>query len=74
MPPLTNALIAETTIPEQRGTGFGMLSFCSSLASMLGPLIVGYARDASGSMFIPFFIAGMFAAGGAVNTFLLKTR
>lgn len=74
MPPLTNALIAETSTPEQRGTGFGMLSFCVSLASMLGPLIVGYARDVSGSMFIPFVVAGMFAAGGAVNTFLLKTR
>jgi DHA1 family multidrug resistance protein-like MFS transporter len=55
--PTTNALIAETTPPEERGSVYGLLQATTSAGGLVGPLGAS-AIAAATSLRVPFFITG----------------
>ena len=56
--PTTNALIAEITPPEERGSVFGLLSASTSAGGLIGPLGAS-ALAAATSLRVPFFLTGV---------------
>jgi MFS transporter, DHA1 family, multidrug resistance protein len=60
--PTTNALIAEITPPEERGSVFGLLSASTSAGGLIGPLGAS-ALAAATSLRVPFFLTGLMLLG-----------
>jgi DHA1 family multidrug resistance protein-like MFS transporter len=56
--PTTNALIAEITPPEQRGSVFGLLSASTSAGGLIGPLGASVLAAVT-SLRVPFFLTGI---------------
>jgi DHA1 family multidrug resistance protein-like MFS transporter len=56
--PTTNALIAEITPPEQRGSVFGLLSASTSAGGLIGPLAASTLAAVT-SLRVPFFLTGI---------------
>ncbi len=56
--PTTNALIAEITPEEERGSVFGLLSASTSAGGLIGPLGAS-ALAAATSLRVPFFLTGL---------------
>jgi len=56
--PTTNALIAEITPPEERGSVFGLLSASTAAGGLIGPLGAS-ALAAVTSLRVPFFLTGL---------------
>jgi MFS family permease len=74
MPVCSYALVAEVLGPAKAGAGFGILSFCGSMSSILGSPITGYVWDITGSLLNTFSFIVVFSAAGAIVAALLKTR
>ncbi len=55
--PAQEALVADLTGTEARGTGYGLYQFASSVGLVLGPLVGGWLYDARGQAF-PFYLGG----------------
>jgi MFS transporter, DHA1 family, multidrug resistance protein len=60
--PTTNALIAEITPPEERGSVFGLLSASTSAGGLIGPLGASTLAAAT-SLRVPFFLTGLMLLG-----------
>jgi DHA1 family multidrug resistance protein-like MFS transporter len=60
--PTTNALIAEITPPEERGSVFGLLSASTSAGGLIGPLGASVLAAAT-SLRVPFFLTGLMLLG-----------
>jgi DHA1 family multidrug resistance protein-like MFS transporter len=56
--PTTNALIAEITPPEERGSVFGLLSASTSAGGLIGPLGASVLAAVT-SLRVPFFLTGI---------------
>jgi len=56
--PTTNALIAEITPPEERGSVFGLLSASTSAGGLIGPLGASTLAAVT-SLRVPFFLTGL---------------
>ncbi len=56
--PTTNALIAEITPPEERGSVFGLLSASTAAGGLIGPLGAS-ALAAATNLRVPFFLTGL---------------
>jgi MFS family permease len=73
--PNLTAAIADVLTANQRGLGFALFTFLSSLGGALGPLMVGLASDISGSLTTAFYflivpsIIGSFVVLAARTTF-----
>ncbi len=60
--PTTNALIAEITPPEERGSVCGLLSASTSAGGLIGPLGASVLAAAT-SLRVPFFLTGLMLLG-----------
>jgi MFS family permease len=58
-------MVADTTKPSLRGSGFGLFSLCTGLALLAGSVVAGVLWDAMGPR-TTFFSAGAFAAASAL--------
>ena len=63
--PAQEALVADLTGRETRGTGYGLYSFASSLGATFGPLLGGWLYDAAGHA-VPFYLNGIVLLVGAI--------
>jgi predicted MFS family arabinose efflux permease len=62
------ALPAEIVRPERQGMAFGIMSGCLNVGVLLGPLLVGLARDRTGSYEVGFALMAGFSALAALTT------
>ena len=65
--PAQEALVADLTGQERRGTAYGLYTFAASLGAVVGPLIGGWLYDAQGHA-VPFYVN---AAGLALSAVLI---
>jgi MFS family permease len=56
--PPQKALISDLTQGTQRGTGYGLYTFATSLGAAVGPLLGGWLYEVTGHS-IPFFLTGI---------------
>jgi DHA1 family multidrug resistance protein-like MFS transporter len=68
--PSQEALVADLTGSEVRGTGYGLYTFASSLGATLGPLLGGWLYDAAGHA-APFYLNGIVLLVSAVWVLML---
>lgn len=54
--PNLTAAIADVLTANQRGLGFALFTFLSSIGGALGPLLVGLASDLTGSLTTAFYV------------------
>jgi len=68
--PAQEALVADLTGGEERGTGYGLYTFAASLGAVVGPLLGGWLYDNSGHV-TPFYVNGVVLLAAAVLAVLL---
>ena len=66
------ALPPEVTSPERLGLGFGIMSTCLNLGTVLGPSTVGLVRDVTGSYQASYTLMGGFAFLIALTMIILS--
>lgn len=71
--PAQEALVADLTGRETRGTGYGLYSFASSLGATFGPLLGGWLYD-SVDRAAPFYLNGVVLLIGAIWVLALLSR
>jgi MFS family permease len=71
--PAQEALVADLTGRETRGTAYGLYSFASSLGATFGPLLGGWLYDAVGHA-APFYLNGVVLFIGAIWVLALLSR
>ena len=75
IPPAAVFSLAGELLPERvTGLGFGIMSACHNGGILLGPLIAGSLRDATGNYFWSFMAMATFSALGMILMLLLKSR
>jgi DHA1 family multidrug resistance protein-like MFS transporter len=68
--PAQEALVADLTGSEARGTGYGLYTFAASLGATFGPLLGGWLYDAAGHA-APFYLNGIVLLASAVWVLIL---
>jgi DHA1 family multidrug resistance protein-like MFS transporter len=71
--PAQEALVADLTGRETRGTAYGLYSFASSLGATFGPLVGGWLYDAVGHA-VPFYLNGLVLLFGAIWVLALLSK
>ena len=71
--PAQEALVADLTARETRGTAYGLYSFASSLGATFGPLVGGWLYDAAGHA-VPFYLNGVVLFLGAMWVLALLSK
>jgi len=71
--PAQEALVADLTARETRGTAYGLYSFASSLGATFGPLVGGWLYDAVGHA-VPFYLNGVVLFLGAIWVLALLSK
>jgi DHA1 family multidrug resistance protein-like MFS transporter len=71
--PAQEALVADLTARETRGTAYGLYSFASSLGATFGPLVGGWLYDAVGHA-VPFYLNGLVLFFGAFWVLVLLSK
>jgi len=71
--PAEEALVADLTGKDVRGTAYGLYTFAAGLGATFGPLVGGWLYDAVGQS-VPFFVNGGVLLAGAVWVLLLLGR
>jgi MFS family permease len=71
--PAQEALVADLTARETRGTAYGLYSFASSLGATFGPLVGGWLYDAVGHA-VPFYLNGLVLFFGAIWVLALLSK
>jgi MFS family permease len=71
--PAQEALVADLTGSEVRGTGYGLYTFAASLGATLGPLLGGWLYDAVGHA-APFYLNGSVLLASAVWVLMLLSE
>lgn len=66
------ALVSDVLKPERLGLGYGILSTCLNIGSVLGPYLVGLSRDMTGSYQTGFYIMALFAFLVAVTPLCVR--
>jgi MFS family permease len=75
IPPASVFSLAGELLPEQvTGLGFGIMSACHNVGILLGPLIAGSLRDATGNYISSFMAMATFAAVGVIPMLILRSR
>lgn len=65
-------LPSEVARPQDRGLAFGIINTCLTAGIIVGPFLVGLARDASGSYELGFAMMAAFAVMGGATASILK--
>jgi len=76
-PPPIFSLPSKVVKPENLGLGFGILSMCSNIGVLVGPYLVGLAKDLTNEYFFSFYFMAFFAVLETLTIMLfhfLKTR
>jgi MFS family permease len=68
--PAEEAMVADLTGHQIRGTGYGLYTFVSSVGASVGPLAGGWLYDYIGRA-LPFYINGIALLFGALLVLLL---
>jgi MFS family permease len=68
--PAQEALVADLTGNDVRGTGYGLYTFAASLGATFGPLLGGWLYDAAGHA-MPFYLNGTVLLAGTVAIWIL---
>ncbi len=68
--PAEEAMVADVTGNNTRGTGYGLYYLAASLGATFGPLIGGWLYDAAGHA-APFYLNGILLLAGAVAVLVL---
>lgn len=68
--PAEEAMVADLTGYQVRGTGYGFYTFVSSMGASVGPLAGGWLYDSVGRA-VPFYFNGIVLLLGALLVFLL---
>jgi MFS family permease len=68
--PAQEALVADLTGNDVRGTGYGLYTFAASLGATFGPLIGGWLYDSAGHA-VPFYLNGFVLIVGTVAVLVL---
>ena len=68
--PAEEAMVADLTGHQKRGTGYGLYTFVSSVGASVGPLAGGWLYDSVGR-FMPFYLNGVVLLTGALLVLLL---
>jgi len=68
--PAEEAMVADLTGHQKRGTGYGLYTFVSSMGASVGPLAGGWLYDSVGR-FMPFYLNGGVLLTGAFLVLLL---
>ena len=75
IPPAAVFSLAGELLPERvTGLGFGIMSACHNAGVLLGPLITGSLRDATGKYLWSFTAMATFSALGVILMLILKSR
>ena len=75
IPPAAVFSLAGELLPERvAGLGFGIMSACHNGGILLGPLITGSLRDATGNYLWSFMAMATFSALGVAVMLLLRSR
>lgn len=75
IPPAAVFSSAGELLPERvTGLGFGIMSACHNIGILVGPLITGRLRDATGNYVWSFMAMATFAALGVITMLILKSR
>ena len=69
---LISPLTAELFGLKSHGVIFGIVSFSGAVGGALGPVLVGYMFDVSGSYYIGFLVCALLAVTGFVLALLLR--
>ena len=68
--PAEEAMVADLTGHQIRGTGYGLYTFVSSMGASVGPLAGGWLYDSIGQP-VPFYINGIVLLIGGLLVLLL---
>ena len=68
--PAQEAMVADVTGSDMRGTGYGLYYLAASLGATVGPLIGGWLYDAAGHA-IPFYVNGAVLLAGVAAVLVL---
>jgi MFS family permease len=68
--PAQEALVADLTGSDVRGTGYGLYTFAASVGATFGPLIGGWLYDAAGHA-TPFYLNGIVLLAGTLAVWVL---
>lgn len=68
--PAQEALVADLTGNDVRGTGYGLYTFAASLGATIGPLIGGWLYDTAGHA-TPFYLNGIVLLAGMLAVWVL---
>jgi len=68
--PAQEALVADLTGKDVRGTGYGLYTFAASVGATFGPLIGGWLYDAAGHA-TPFYLNGIVLLAGTLAVWVL---
>jgi MFS family permease len=71
--PAQEALVADLTGQERRGTGYGLYTFVAGLGATVGPLLGGWLYDAVAHA-APFYLNGVMLLASAVWVLVLLGR
>lgn len=73
--PAQEAMVADLTGGDERGTGYGFFTFAASLGAVIGPLVGGWLYDNTGHA-APFYLNGLilFVAAGLAVLLLRRPR
>lgn len=74
VPAPTFSLPADIISPNRLGLGFGIISTCLNIGIVVGPFLVGFLRDRSGSFSPGFFLMAFFSLLSAASIVAMRFR
>jgi predicted MFS family arabinose efflux permease len=66
------ALLGETFAGDDLSTAFGLYNTLCVLGAAMGPLVLGWSRDVSGTFALGYWLSAAVAAGGAVAALAVR--
>ena len=66
LPAVIAAVLSDTLTPREFAGAFGRCTLAFGLAQLAGPPLGGYLAEAAGGFLVPFLLAGLVAAAGAL--------
>jgi len=68
------SLPADIIESRSLGLGFGIITTCLNIGIVLGPLLIGFSRDRSGSFTFSFSLMAIFSLLSAASTYIVLRR
>jgi MFS family permease len=75
MQPMAQAMLADITEPEHRGSAFGMNNMVGEIGAVLAPAVAGTLRDATGNWTAAVYLdAGLIAIAALLFVFVRESQ